>query len=81
MVKKSVSLTEEENEALKALALKLGKKEGAILKEALEKFIEEAQKEMKLEKLLASKGMWKNRNDIPDLRELRKSRDYFADDA
>jgi len=81
MVKKSVSLSEKENEALKALALKLGKREGEILKEALERFINEAQKEMKLENLLASRGMWKSRKDIPDLRELRKSRDYFADDV
>lgn len=79
MVRKSVTLSDDEDKALKALALKMGKKEGELLKEAVGKYIDQAQQEKKLENLMGICGLWKNRKDVPNLKELRKSRDFFAE--
>ncbi|MBP7634645.1 ribbon-helix-helix protein, CopG family [Candidatus Ozemobacteraceae bacterium] len=72
MPRKQVTVSENQLEILRALASRTGKSENQLLNEALEQFLEAAEEEKKLSNFLAAAGIWKDRDDLPDIRELRE---------
>lgn len=71
MATAEINLTEFERDALKALANQTGRTEAELLHEAVERLLNDANGKDRLALLRKGKGIWKDRNDLPDLRELR----------
>lgn len=83
MTTAQINLTDSQADALHELARRTGKTEDELLREAVEKLIievgeAEAERKKWLESLRQAKGIWKDRDDLPDFRELRKEFDRFA---
>jgi hypothetical protein len=77
MVRTQIYLTEKEQKALQSLSRRTGKKQSELIREAIDAFIIRFSKQERSEQLQKAKGMWKDRNDLPDLIELRREWDRF----
>lgn len=71
MTTAQVTLSESESQALQALGQSKGKTQEEILHEAIEQFLAQHQVERRLAALRQARGMWQERQDLPDLEELR----------
>jgi hypothetical protein len=67
-------LTEEEQVALEALARETGKTEGELIHDALAGLLG---RQDRLANLRQARGVWKERQDLPDFRALRSELDRF----
>ena len=72
MVRTQIYLTEEERAALRRLAEARGTTQSALIREAVDQVIEAAQEESRLARLRAARGIWADRDDLPNPRELRR---------
>ena len=75
MVRTQIYLTEEERGGLNALAESTGKKQAALIREAVDQFIELASGSRRKSELNKAAGMWRDRDDLPDFRTARRSWD------
>lgn len=71
MVRIQVHLTEKQRQALAALARSTGKKQSALIREAVDRLIDQFGRSRREEFLHNAAGMWKDRDDLPDFRALR----------
>lgn len=83
MTTAQINLTDSQTEVLRELSRRTGKTEDELLLEAVEKLVGEVgEKEVKRQEWLASlkqaKGIWKDRDDLPDFRRIRKEFDRFS---
>jgi predicted DNA-binding protein len=79
------SLTETQYSALQDISRLTGRTEAELLREAVDHFIAQFQKEDRRTLMRAARGIWKCPQDLPSLRELRNELDrtlairyYFA---
>jgi hypothetical protein len=77
MTTAQVSLTDEQTEALRDLAQRTGKTEDQLLHEAIECFLSQRNRQDRLSLLRKARGIWKDRQDLPSVRELRAEFDRF----
>lgn len=82
MTNAQINLTESQAEALHKLSERTGKSEDELLQEAVNKLISEvseteAKRQNRLESMRRAKGMWKNRDDLPDFDKLRTEWNRF----
>ena len=77
MARAEIDLTEQESEALRALAQGSGTTPDALLREAVEQLISQSQPGDWRTALHQARGMWKDRSDLPSLAELRDELDRF----
>jgi predicted transcriptional regulator len=82
----TINLTEENSEKLEAIARRTGKSRDELLNEAVEKLVDTpelqpASVDWKAA-LMQAAGMWKDRDDLPDFEEIRRSwdRKLWGDD-
>lgn len=77
MFRTQVYLTSSEREGLDQIALELGRHKSELIREAIDQFINNRRrlKRKKLSSLEAAAGLWENRDDIPNLRNLREEFD------
>lgn len=77
MFRSQVYLTKAERAQLYDLSRKTGKSQSELIREAIDLFIEINLKEItnKLESIQAVKGMWRDRDDLPDFKKIRKEFD------
>jgi len=75
MVRTQIYLTEEERTGLMALAESTGKKQSELIREAVDCYIARFDESRRSAALNSAAGMWKDRQDLPDLEALRKSWD------
>ena len=75
MTTAQVTLTETENRAIQALSESAGKSQDEILHEAIAQFLERHQAERRLHCLRQARGLWRDRQDLPDATELRREWD------
>ena len=75
MIDTEINLTEQERNALQEISRRTGKTEGELVREALDRFIVQFQKEDQRLLMQKARGMWKDRQDLPSLRELRSEWD------
>ena len=79
MTTAQINLTDSQVDALHELSRRTGKTEDELLGEAVEKLIGEAEvkRQKRLERLRRAKGIWKDRDDLPDFEKLRAEWDRF----
>ena len=77
MATASIQLTDQESEALNTLAQQTGKTPDELLHEAVTRMLVQAQATTRLALLRQARGIWKDRQDIPDVRALRAEFDRF----
>jgi hypothetical protein len=70
-----IDLSEAESRALKAIAQRTGKTEDELLRDAVTELIARFQSEDRRALLRQARGMWKDRQDLPDPAALRRELD------
>lgn len=71
MTTAQVTLSESESLAIQAISQSKGKTQEEILHEAIEQFLTQHQVENRLAALRQARGIWRERQDLPDLAALR----------
>lgn len=77
MIRTQIYLTEEEISAISRLSSVLGHGKSELIRQAIDEFIDRRDTTNRLKKLRAARGMWEERQDIPDIRQMRKEFDRF----
>lgn len=75
MIRTQIYLTARQRAELSVIAKNFGKKQSEIIREAIDRFIDQAGNNKKESVLQEASGIWKNRKDLPDLRMLRNDWD------
>jgi predicted transcriptional regulator len=75
MVRTQLYLTEEEKAGLDAVARTTDRKQSAIIREAVDRFLDLTRGDRRSAILDEAAGMWKNRRDLPDFETARRSWD------
>lgn len=75
MERAQVYLTAEEHEALAAIAARTKRTRSALIREAVDGFIVRYGASNRLELLRDARGMWRDRDDLPDFGALRREFD------
>jgi ribbon-helix-helix CopG family protein len=73
MVRSQIYLTKIEKTQLNRLSRETGRSQSQLIREAIDYFIEMSMthSKNKLTNVKAIKGMWQDRNDLPDFKQLR----------
>jgi hypothetical protein len=71
MVRTQIYLTECQRAKLAAIAKSAGKKQSELIREAIDRFVDEAACGRREAVLQKTAGIWRNRRDLPDFRTLR----------
>ncbi len=72
MIETELNLTEQERGALREISERTGKSEAELIHGALARLIREFQKDDDRSRLLRARGIWKDRDDLPALEDLRR---------
>ncbi len=75
MIRTQVYLTETEKKIIEMISIETGKKQSELIRQAIDKFIDEFQKHERIDLLKKAKGIWKGRKEVFLSEELRKSWD------
>ncbi len=75
MIRSQIYLTENERNSLKNISSETGRSQSDLIREAVDTFIKKISKTNNNEKRQEAFGIWKEKIDIPDLRELRNEFD------
>ncbi|MFO7904414.1 MAG: CopG family transcriptional regulator [Planctomycetota bacterium] len=71
MVRTQVYLTERQREELAALAKSVGKKQSELIRDAIERLIDQTSETRRTSVLPQAAGIWKDRKDLPDFSAVR----------
>lgn len=76
MTTAQINLTDSQADALHKLSEQTGKTEDELLREAVAKLVgevgkAEAERQKRLKSLRLARGIWKDRDDLPDFEKLR----------
>ncbi|MEK6588256.1 MAG: ribbon-helix-helix protein, CopG family [Chloroflexota bacterium] len=75
MERTQIYLTEKERKALRALARRLGRSQSALIRDAVDWYVERYQEGNRLDLLRTARGVWANRRDLPDFKQVRRELD------
>jgi hypothetical protein len=78
MIRTQVYLTEQEQRSLRTLAGATGKSQSQLIREAIDRLVEQSSALPRRQILEEAAGMWKNRTDLPDFAALRHEADRLA---
>jgi predicted transcriptional regulator len=73
MTRTQIYLTETETAALERLARETGRKKSELIREAVDAYVAKRQAGHRNAVLDRAAGLWAERGELPDARELRKS--------
>ena len=71
MVRTQIYMTKSQRDGLKAVAKAMGKKQSELIREAIDRLIEEVSGGRRETVLREAAGIWKDRKDLPDFRAVR----------
>ncbi len=71
MVRTQIYLTERQRDELAAIAKTAGKKQSEIIREAVDRLIDQLGRSRREAVLRKAAGTWKSRKDLPDFRAVR----------
>jgi sulfite reductase beta subunit-like hemoprotein len=71
MVRTQIYLTNGQRDELKAIAKIAGKRQSELIREAIDRLIDEVSSGRKETVLREAAGIWKDRKDLPDFRKMR----------
>ncbi len=71
MVRTQIYLTERQRDELAAIAKTAGKKQSELIREAVDRFIDQSGRSRREAVLRATAGVWKDRRDLPDFKATR----------
>lgn len=77
MIRTQIYLTNEELRGIERLAAAHGRKNSAVIRQAIDEFLQRQDPRDRLARLRRGRGLWRDRTDIPDVRKLRKEFDRF----
>ena len=75
MVRTQVYLTKEERDGLASLSKVTAKRQSQLIRDAVDRLLEESSLARRKAALDAAAGMWKDRKDLPDFAAMRKEWD------
>lgn len=78
MRRTQIYLTFEEDEALKAISRQTGKSKSRLVREALDEMVYRFVGEDQQQAFEEAEGLWKDRNDLPDYKQIRQEMDRFS---
>ncbi len=76
MAEIEVNLTENEERALREMALRTGKTESELIHDAVDKLVKEGLRSSK-SGMFQARGLWKDRDDLPDFGKIRREWNRF----
>ena len=71
MVRTQIYLTERQRDELAAIARAVGKKQSELIREAVDRLIDQAASSRRETVLREAAGIWKDRTDLPDFKATR----------
>jgi hypothetical protein len=71
MVRTQIYLTERQRKELAAIAKAAGKKQSELIREAVDRLIDQLGRSRRETVLSKAAGIWKNRKDLPDFKAVR----------
>ena len=71
MVRTQIYLTERQRDELSAIARASGKKQSELIREAVDRLIDQASHSRREAVLREAAGIWKDRTDLPDFKAIR----------
>jgi len=71
VVRTQIYLTEHQRDELAAIAKTVGKKQSELIREAVDRLIEEEGRLKRETVLRRAAGIWKDRTDLPDFKKTR----------
>lgn len=75
MIRTQIYITEAEQKALKSIAARTGTKQSELIRRAIDQFIARFRETDRLKLLQQARGIWKDRTDLPDFRQIRRELD------
>ena len=75
MIRTQIYLTDIQRAELAVIAKNMGKKQSELIREAIDRLIEQTGQNQKQRALREAAGIWKNRDDLPDFRSIRSEWD------
>ncbi len=75
MIRSQIYLTEDERNFLKSLSKETGRTQSDLIREAIDSLISKNNKKNNSKKRQEAFGIWKDRNDYPNIEELRNEFD------
>lgn len=75
MIRSQIYLTKDERDSLKTISKETGRTQSDLIREAVDTLISKITKKNSIEKRQEAFGIWKDRDDYPDIRELRNEFD------
>ena len=75
MVRTQIYLTEHQRAEIASIASHTGRRQSEIIREALDRFIEQKSRGRREAILRQAAGIWRDRTDLPDLAALRRNWD------
>jgi hypothetical protein len=75
MVRTQIYLTEQERSGLERAAMDTGKKQAELIRQAVDRFLEEFSSEWRTSVLKEAAGLWRDRDDLPNFATGRQSWD------
>ena len=78
MLEIAIDLSEEQQKRLGEIARATGKTPDQLIQEAVDRFITGYPNGDRLEKMRQGRGIWKDRQDLPSLEELRRESNRYS---
>jgi len=75
MIRTQIYLTQPQRDELAAMARTSGKKQSELIRQAIDRFIQQSRRSRREVVLREAAGIWKNRKDLPDFKAMRSEWD------